>query len=381
MTPSRPFAGPALLAAGLFALAALALRADEFATIDFPISGRKITASGLPSPPRQVAKPDGFGYAEVLLRPVRRDSRVFLTFIFREEAGVRGPAVFWNGDASGERVTISENLGEGVVGLNRRTILLPPAVSNEPGRLYIIGRQDLLLRLRIDWCDPKATLVAADQEQPALFLGGTTLLDRDVTGQAAMTPPDVWFGRVLDASLQDGVAELSENTELVVPLKGLAGTARLRARLLGLPLGKGVRVWVNGKLAGRLTPVVPSLTDPGYIRRDKRTAYAGWREGSLLLEAGRLKDGENSIIFEAPGGSVYLSGAALEIESADDGNLPPAETEALGSASPGTSARPEFAPVPTPTPAPVAPLVLSENPPGLEFRSVQKAFELDASGR
>ncbi|MDD5200370.1 MAG: hypothetical protein PHC88_11280 [Terrimicrobiaceae bacterium] len=290
-------------------------RADEFVTVDFPMQGRKIVAPGLSATPRQVVTPDGVGYTEVLLRPVRKDYRVFLTFVFNEDGG-KGPAVFWSGDATGSQVTISENIAEGVVGLNRRTVALPAEVANEAGHLYIMGRLDRLLRLRIDWCEPSTVLVAADQERPSFISGGAVWLDRETTGQPAMTPPDVWFGPVLDAALQDGVADLSENIELVVPVNGATGRTRLRAKFLGLPLGKSVRVWVNGRLAGRMQPTLPGLTDPGYVRRGRRTTYAGWREGALFLEAGALKDGKNSILFESPGKSVYLSGAAMEIEAA-----------------------------------------------------------------
>lgn len=356
LSPFRPVLGGIVLA-----LAVTTARADECVAIDFPMSGRKVVASGLAAPPRQVATPDGRGYAEVLLRPARKDYQVFLTLVFQED-GERGLALFWKGDVSGRQVTLSENLAEGVVGLNRRTILLPAEISNEAGRLYVIGRQDRLVRLRIDWCQPATTAVAADQERPALLLGGSRLFEREVTGQAVMTPPDVWFGRVLDAALQDGVADLSENTELVVPLKGVAGTVRLRARFLGLSLGRGVRVWVNGRPAGRLVPAIPSLTDPGYVRRDKRTAYAGWREAALLLPADSLKDGENSIIFESPGAGVYLSGAALEIESPES-----SETALSGEDTPSAPApAPELRPTPTPTPPedlPVAPLHLDLEPP------------------
>ncbi len=347
-----------LLLGGLaLALGAGWLRADECVAIDFPMSGRKVVASGLAAPPRQVATPDGRGYAEVLLRPARKDYQVFLTFVFRED-GDRGLALFWKGDTSGRQVTLSENLAEGVVGLNRRTILLPAEISNEPGRLYVIGRQDLLLRLRIDWCQPATTAIAADQERPALLLGGGRLFDRDLTGQGAMTPPDAWFGRVLDAALQDGVADISENTELVVPLKGTADTVRLRARFLGLSLGRGVRVWVNGRAAGRLVPAIPSLTDPGYVRRDKRTVYAGWREAALLLPPDSLKDGENSILFESPGPGVYLSGAALEIESPEAPAAAPAGEDTTAAPAP------ELAPAPTPAADfPVAPLHLITEPP------------------
>jgi hypothetical protein len=173
-----------------------------------------------------------------------------------------------------------------------------------------------------------------------------------------MTPPDAWFGRVLDASLQDGVADISQNTELVVPLKGAVGEARLRAKFLGLPLGKSVRVWINGKPAGRIQPALPSLTDPGYMRRGgKRANYAGWREGAIFVEPGSLKEGENSIVFESPGKGVYLSGAAMEIQAAaveTSSKQEAASMEAPEIAAPEvkSDAKATLSPSPSPMPVP-----------------------------
>jgi len=330
-----------------FAVACGLAWADEFVTIDFPMQGNPIVAAGLSATPRQVTAPDGLGYTEVLLRPIRKETRVFLTFIFRED-GNKGPAVFWSGDVSGHQITISDNLAEGVVGLNRRTVVLPPEVSAEAGRLYVMGRQDWLLRMRIDWCEPSTAMVAADQERPSLIAGGAMWLDRDTTGQLPMAPPNAWFGPVLDAALQDGVADLSESTEFVVPLKGATGRARLRAKFLGLPLGKGVRVWVNGKLAGRMQPALPGLTDAGYVRRDHRTMYAGWREGALFLDEGKLANGKNSIVFESPGKGVYISGTAIEIETATAESEPEEKSAATPTPTPAPT------PVSSPTPAEAA---------------------------
>jgi hypothetical protein len=147
--------------------------------------------------------------------------------------------------------------------------------------------------------------------------------------------------------LQDGVADLSENIELVVPLKAAPGPARLRAKFLGLPLGRSLRVWVNGRIVGRVQPAVPSLTDPGYVRRGKRVTYAGWREGAIMLSADALKAGENTILFESPGKGAYLSGAALEIVS------PEADVDAPELESPGLDDSPAASPTPRPGPTPV----------------------------
>ncbi len=326
--------------AALFFLLVAGVQAQESVTFDFPLKGETPAVMGLSAPPRQVATPDGLGYVELPMRPARKGNEVFLTIVF-DEADGKGPAVFWSGDSSGNQVTIAADLAEGVSGLNRRTIELPQEVVAEAGRIYVMGRQDRLLRLRIDWCEPMASFVAADQETPRFVQGGAVKLGRELTGEQAMTPPDVWFGRVLDAALQDGVVELGEDTELVAPLAGAVSEARLRAKFLGLPLGKSVRVWINGKLAGRMQPALPSLTDPGYVRRGgKRAVYAGWREGAVFIEPSLLRSGENSIVFESPGRGVYLSGAALEMQAVVSDM--PEEAEAGGSPSP--------TPVPTPGP-------------------------------
>lgn len=315
--------------AGLTAALCLAAgfaRGDDFVSIDFPIKKARITARGLSGKPRQVMTPEGVGYTQFLLRRARKGERIFVTFIF-EEDGERGPAVFWSGDVSDKQITLVEDLAEGVRGLNRRTIALPDEVLEESGRLFVMGRQKQLLRVRIDWCAPTPTFVAVDRERPAFLMGGDVMLSRELEGDAMLAPPDVWFGPVLDAALQDGVADLSEAVEFVVPMKGDSGEARLRARFLGLPLGRPVKVWINGKLAGRIVPEIPSLTDPGFLRKDGKAIFAGWREGSLFLEPGALKDGENSIVLEAPGKEVYLRDTALEIFSAEAAEEPEPATK------------------------------------------------------
>jgi hypothetical protein len=324
--------------------------AQETVTVNFPLNGASITAPGLSAPARQITTPDGLGYVELALRPMHGAPHVFLTIVFDEDGG-KGPALFWSGDVSGEQRTLSEDLAEGVVGLNHRSIELPDEVASEAGRLYIVGRQDRLVRVRLDWSEPVTFFVAADQEQPRFVQGGALKLSRDLGGAKALTPPDAWFGQVLDAALQDGVADLSETTELVVPIKGVVSEARLRAKFLGLALGRAVRVWVNGKFVGRMQPETPSLTDPGYVRHGNRAVYAGWREGAIFLESTELREGENSIIFESPGKGVYMSGAAMEIQNVVV-EVPPEVPAAT--ATPAPSATPDATPIPAASPAPAA---------------------------
>lgn len=306
-----------LIAAALAVVGVLPARiaaADDFLTIDFPIVGKQTVPEGLAAPPRQVTTPEGIGYTEILLRKANKDEHIFVTFVF-EEDGRSGPGVFWRGDSSDEQLTLSKDLAEGVEGLNRRTIPLPQSATAEPGRIYITGRQDHLLRVRIDWCTPQQTFVVYDQERPALIAAGSAHLERDLVGDDAMSPPDAWFGPILDASLQDGATNLSDPVEFVIPLDGPVASSRFRAKFLGLPLGKGVKVWVNGKRMGRMIPEAPGLTDPGYVRKDGKAVYAGWREGSVFIEPGTLKAGENSVILQATDKDVFIRGAAIEIEA------------------------------------------------------------------
>ncbi len=266
--------------------------------------------------PRQVTSPDGQGYAEFLLLPGREDEQLFVTVIFMED-GTEGPALFWTGDVSEEQVTISAGLAEGVSGLNRRTVRLPEQAVREAGRIYLSGDQRQILRVRLDWVAPTGVFVASDEQRPDLMAGGRVMFDQEMTGGEQLSPPDAWFGDVLDASLLEGVASLAGNVEFVVPLTGPGEQALLEAKFLGIAPGASVKVWVNGKLAGRLQPVVPALTDPGYIRlRSGRMAYAGWREGAILLEDGLLVEGDNSIVIETAKKRSFIRDAALQLRVA-----------------------------------------------------------------
>lgn len=285
-------------------------------TVDLPIRGPLVYPEGLMAAPRQVTSPDGQGYAEFLLLPAARGEALFVTIIF-EEDGTEGPAMFWIGDVSGEQVTLSTGLAEGVLGLNRRTVRLPTEVLGEAGRIYLSGDQRKILRVRLDWVAPTGVFVATDEQRPDLVAGGRILFDQEMTGGEALAPPDSWFGDVLDAALLEGVASLDGNVEFAVPLTAPGEQALLRAKFLGLAPGASVKVWVNGELAGRLQPVVPSLTDAGYVRlRSGRVAYAGWREGSIVLADGLLREGENSIVIETAKKRSFIRDAALQLRVA-----------------------------------------------------------------
>ncbi len=307
---------PCRLASFFLLTASFGAYAAGTLTVDLPIRGPLVYPEGLMAAPRQVASPDGRGYAEFLLMPGAKGEELFITVIFAED-GSEGPAMFWIGDVSGEQVTLSTGLAEGVSGLNRRTVRLPAEVLREAGRVYLSGDQRKILRVRLDWVAPTGVFVASDVQRPDLIAGGQMLFNQEMTGSEVLAAPDAWFGDVLDASLLDGVAALDGNVEFVVPLSAPGEQALLRAKFLGIAPGGSVKVWVNGKVAGRLQPLVPALTDPGYVRlRSGRMAFAGWREGSIVLDDGLLKEGENSIVLETAKKRSFVRDAALQLRVA-----------------------------------------------------------------
>jgi len=296
-------------------------------TIDFPITVRRETPPGLAALPMQVTAPDGMGYAEFMLLPAAKDQELFLTVIFKE-TGKAGPGIFWTDEVTDEQVTVTANLAEGVVGLNQRTIRLAPEISTRPGRLVISGDQKKLFRVRLDWIAPSAVFIAADQEDPDLISNGRIFSGQELTGGEPLALPDAWFGDVLDAPLQERVMSLDGNVEFVAPLNRAPQQSLLRARFLGLPLGVALKVWINGKLAGRMQPAVPLLSDAGYVRlASGRFAYAGWRPGAFVIEDGLLKEGDNSIVIETPKKGGFIRDAALQVRVPDAGAPPAPEFE------------------------------------------------------
>lgn len=256
--------------------------------------------------PQQMLGIDGTGRTEFFLAPVPESTAVFVTVVFdySESAPV---SLEWRNSASGLPVVLSSDLAEGVAGWNQRTIQIPAELARNGGTLALGGDQRRVARLRFDWMEPQKTYVAVDQPVPTLLLGGRAIGEDALTGAPELTPPDAWFGDILEAALTDLPESLDGGILIEVPLDAPVRGAVLRAKLQGVPLNDVLDVWINGRWVGALVPVIPPLTDPGYLRlADGRVIYAGWREAALLLPDGALTAGDNAIelLPEATGWSV-----------------------------------------------------------------------------
>lgn len=301
-------------AAVFLAAAGSAVAADSL-TVDFPITSPTKLPDRMMVAPRQVAAPDGAGYAEFFLLPILTSEELFVTVVFKED-GAQGPGLFWANEGAGAQTTISENLGENVVGYNQRTLHIPKNLSEQAGRLILNGDQTKIRRVRFDWVPPGQTFAAADQKPASLILADRLLQEGDLTGSQALSPPDTWFGKVLDASLQEEATALEGNLEFVVSLGQGAGQALLTARFLGLPFDSAPVAWVNGTRVGALQTAIPPLTDAGYLADESGTiSYAGWRGASVMIPPALLKEGENSILIETSNSGVYLRDTSLQLRA------------------------------------------------------------------
>ena len=328
--------GSLRLALALLAVSSVLALADDVLTVDFPITApSQSLPERLAEAPRQVTTPDGTGYAEFSLLPIPEDRELVVTLIFKED-GTAGPALFWISESSTRQVNIAGDLAEGVRGFNQRTILIPREVSSQQGKLIVQGKQSNLRRVRMDWVPQRRVLAAPDQRPVAFISSDRFLQDTELAGEKTLSPPDIWFGKVLEASLQEEPESLAENLEFAVTLDQPVAQAMFVVKMLGLALDKSVEVWVNGTSVGKLQPGLPSLTDAGYLKDESgRMIYAGWRGGALYLPAKLLQTGDNAIVIAAPGGEVFLRDAALQLRaSADEKPAPAAE---IVTGQPGTT--------------------------------------------
>jgi len=318
-------------AAVLLAVCSTVVLADDVLTVDFPITSPVASLPvRLAAAPCQVATPDRNGYAEFSLLPIQDERDLLVTVVFKED-GDKGPSLFWINEGSAQQISLSEDLAEGVKGVNQRSILIPREASAQSGRLILHGDQSKILRVRLDWVPLRKIFAAADQRPVAFLLSDRFLQDTELTGSKILSPPDIWFGNILEASLQEEPESLAENVEFVVPLDQPVAQAVFTVKVLGLPLDKTVEIWINGTRAGQLQSAIPSLSDPGYLKDESgKPFYAGWRGGALHIRADLLKSGDNSIVIVRPGGETFLRDAALQLRAEGGSESLPAQEIVAG---------------------------------------------------
>lgn len=280
--------------------------------LEFPLRGDGDVPAGFSAAPDEVRAP--VAKIELPLLALTPAASLFATFVFQENDG-DAILVTWVPDSGAPPHVLSSNLCEGVKGWNQRTLRIPAEVAGEPGRLVIQENGPLVRKILLRWLSPQAVYVDAPAGQSRLVnVDGGVLSDEQMGGEPVLSPPDAWFGEVVDAYLHSGIEPLTAPLEFAIPGERKPGAAVLIADVLGLPPGGRLPVWVNERFVGWLAPVAPDLRDPGYYRTgDGSLAYAGWRRARLLVDSELLEAGGISVVIDATPGNVFLKGTILQL--------------------------------------------------------------------
>ena len=312
--------------------APVAGRAAAEVVVRMPLDDPALPPERFYARPHQARVPSG-NAVEFFLLPAGAAEELFVTLVFRDSDSA-ALAVYWLDVQAGTRTLLSENLAEGVAGLNQRTLRIPKELLAHAGQLLISGQTADLLQLGFQWLQPSAVFSGKDGELATLVMSGRIIGADELAGKQNLAPPDAWFDSVLEASLQQSPESLAGGLEFIVPLGEMPERTLIKAKFLNLPLNRKVQVWINGEFAGEFVPATPPLTDPGYVKVDGTLQYAGWRGGSLLLPVNQFLVGENSIILKSAEAGVFIRDAALQLKG--ETGPAPAKTSLPAGQMPGS---------------------------------------------
>lgn len=240
------------------------------------------------------------------------DADLFVTVVFHD-APDQTLTLTWTSD--GNAITLAENLSEGVMGLNKRTIRLSAAQLTEHGTLSVLSGAGnaAIEKVRLEWLTPRETFIASGEDVPGLLAtGGEVIPSAQLAVEPALPPPDFWGEGIVEVSLQEIPEALDGNLEIVVPLDTVPMAGVMKAQLLAVPVGEAPTVWVNGTRIGQMAVMTPELGDIGYLNEDGAMVYAGWRKATIYLPSQVLKPGDNTVLLQSPVQGAYIKNAALQ---------------------------------------------------------------------
>lgn len=253
----------------------------------------------------QIRQPDPavastFASWEFAIKAPENTGDLAVTFYFTEKEG-GFLKLYWQGATEAE--TLCDNLYDGVIMPNQKTILIPKSVLHSGGTLTILaGTSDAdIQRVEWNWVTHTTIAVADAASAPALLRAGNQpLRAEEISGNAPEPSTDRIHGNAVSAVIQEEPIRIEQGVEFVAALESVPPLARIEVQLLGVPLDRNVAVWINGVPVNQLSLDVPDLSDPGYLPPTETSApvYIGWRKGTLFVPASALHTGDNQFRFE-----------------------------------------------------------------------------------
>jgi len=154
-------------------------------------------------------------------------------------------------------------------------------------------------RIKLEWLEAKNDLGSAQVHDVLVTPEtGPTQPAQNLNGQPKPSDPAAWKDQVVTVPITELPQRIEQGVEFSVQLDNVPSSGRLVLKEAGLSLSKHLIVWINQKNVGTVTPVVPDLSDAGYLTDDVDT-YVGWREGSFYVPVTFLKVGANTVQFSS----------------------------------------------------------------------------------
>ena len=289
----------ALLLALLLGSVAMVANAGESYVHNLPLPAHVTAPEWL-----QIREPDPavastFASWEFGIKAPENTGDLAVTFYFTEKEG-GFLKLYWQGATEAE--TLCDNLYDGVVMPNQKTILIPKSVIHSGGTLTVLsGTSDTgIQRVEWNWVTPTTIAVVDTATTPALLRAGNQpLRAEEISGNEPVPTSDRIHGNAVSAVIQEEPVRIEQGVEFLASLEAVPPLARIEVQLLGVPLNRNIAVWINGVPVNQLSLDVPDLSDPGYLPPTETSApvYIGWRKGTVFVPASALREGENLFRF------------------------------------------------------------------------------------
>ncbi|MES2307463.1 MAG: hypothetical protein V4507_01255 [Verrucomicrobiota bacterium] len=266
----------------------------------FPLSAPSPSLQNLWISQIQTQDSTGYEIFEAKIIPISPDASLVLTFYF-EEKEFKVLRVLWIPE-KGDPQTLAQNLSEGTLLKNQRTVLIPHSLLSDLGGKLLIQSDQMTLdlqALQFQWAKP-ALLVSSSSlsNEPHLLTPEGLLLSNEINGQALPLKNDSIQETISTTALVTQAENIDLASTYGIELTEVPTRARLEIEVQGLPVDEPLQVKLNDLDLGALPLETPSLRQTGYL--SYQSTYWGWRKGSLWIPSSKLKSGLNRLQLSTP---------------------------------------------------------------------------------
>lgn len=271
-----------------FCLGLSALSAQESFRLDLPLTESAVSPSWL-----HWSMPDSDPLSQLactLTPPYPIGQELLVTVLFEDSPDSFLRIIRQTGETA---ETLTENLLEGVTGINQRTLHLKQLAPDSPTTItFQAGSRTLPIRRLVwQWVKPRVILADDNAREVVAVRGSLTLRGEEISGAALPTPLVKFQPNFVSVPLVDQPELIGEGVSFLVILPQAPTQTRFALQTMMAQVGDRLSCWLNGRRVADGSPQLPSLTDEGYLLNSLR--YAGWLPTTIHLPAELWRVGEN----------------------------------------------------------------------------------------